>query len=152
MKKIVAVIVLSLSFYGCLFIKSDKDEEKLKEYSQVEIIMSDFSKKITSYYERTKQPVPDNFNEQEFIRILEETYPDQGKVILIKENYIMKARSVNNGYSVVLCAPETNNKLMEDIADPRCSLSRVEIRFWDKEGVYPCRFEENWMQYCKQPH
>jgi hypothetical protein len=150
MKNIITVIIIALFFYGCPLIKGDKNnDEKAEKYSQVEIILSDFSKKITSYYDRKNQSIPANFDEKEFIRILEENYPNQGKVTLIKKNYKIKARSVNNGYSVVLCDPDTNNKLMEDIADPRCSLSRVEIRFWDKEGTYPCIFEENWLQYCK---
>ena len=150
MKKFITIMVIALFFYGCPLSKGDKNnEEKSEKYSQVEIILSDFSKKITSYYEGRKQPIPNNFDYKEFIRILEKTYPDQGKVNLIKKNYKIKARSANNGYSVVLCDPDTNNKLMEDIADPRCSLSKVEIRFWDKEHVYPCIFEENWLQYCK---
>ena len=150
MKKFIAVMVIALFFYGCPLIKGDKNnEEKTEKYSQIEIILSDFSKKITAYYDRKNQSIPANFDEKEFIRILGETYPDQSRVTLIQKNYTIKARPVNNGYSVVLCDLATNNKLIEDIADPRCSLSKVEIRLWDKDGFYPCNFEENWLRYCK---
>src|SRR4030042_4614208 len=146
MRKFITVMVMALFLYGCHLIKGNTHSEKrAEEYSQVEIILSDFSKKVTSYYDRKNQSIPANFDEKEFIRILGETYPDQSRVTLIQKNYTIKARPVNNGYSVVLCDLATNNKLIEDIADPRCSLSKVEIRLWDKDGFYPCNFEENWL-------
>ncbi len=146
MKKLSVLLVAFLFFYGCSCIYVKNDEEKAQEYSKLEIILSDFSKKIIAYYERQNIPIPKDFNEKQFIEVLEEVYPDQTKVELIKKDFKIRAHSIDNNYSVVLCAPDTGSKLMEDLS---CHTAHVEIRFWDKEGTYPCTFEENWEAYCK---
>ena len=139
-------LVLLLLFYGCSSILYAPDEAKIRKYSRVEIWLSDFSYKITAYYENQGLPIPANFNGSKFIEILEKIYPDQTKVRSIKNEFKIKARSIDNGYSVILCAPDTDNKIMEDFS---CNLKSVEIRYWDKEGAYPCSFEQNWKAYCK---
>jgi hypothetical protein len=59
MKKFIAVMVMALFLYGCPLIKGDTNsEKKAEEYSKVEIILSDLSKKITSYYDRKNQSIP----------------------------------------------------------------------------------------------
>ena len=146
MKKLSALLVAFLFFYGCSYIYVKDDEEKAQKYSKLEIILSDFSKKIIAYYERQNIPIPKDFNEKQFIEVLEEVYPDKTKVELIKKDFKVKAHSIDNNYSVVLCDPDTGSKLMEDLS---CHTTHVEIRFWDKEGIYPCIFEENWQMYCK---
>jgi hypothetical protein len=146
LKKLSVLLVAFLFFYGCSYIYVKDDEEKTQEYSKLEIILSDFSKKIIAYYERQNIPIPKDFNEKQFIEVLEEVYPDQTKVELIKKDFKIRARSLDNNYSVVLCDPDTGSKLMEDLS---CHTTHVEIRFWDKEGAYPCTFEENWEAYCK---
>lgn len=146
MKKLSVLLAAFLFFYGCSYIYVKDDEEKAQEYSKLEIILSDFSKKIIAYYERQNIPIPKDFNEKQFIEVLEEVYPDQTKVELIKKDFKIRAHSIDNNYSVVLCDPDTGSKLMEDLS---YHTTHVEIRFWDKEGTYPCTFEENWEAYCK---
>lgn len=146
MRKLSVLLFVFLFFYGCSYICVKDDEEKAKEYSKIEIILSDFSKKIIAHYERQNIPIPKDFNEKQFIEVLEEVYPDKTKVELIKKDFKVKAHSIDNNYSVVLCDPDTGSKLMEDLS---CHTTHVEIRFWDKEGIYPCIFEENWQMYCK---
>jgi hypothetical protein len=146
LKNLSVLLVAFLFFYGCSYIYVKDDEEKTQEYSKLEIILSDFSKKIIAYYERQNIPIPKDFNEKQFIEVLEEVYPDQTKVELIKKDFKIRAHSLDNNYSVVLCDPDTGSKLMEDLS---CHTTHVEIRFWDKEGAYPCTFEENWEVYCK---
>jgi uncharacterized protein YrzB (UPF0473 family) len=146
LKKLSVLLVAFLFFYGCSYIYVKDDEEKAQEYSKIEIILSDFSKKIIAHYERQNIPIPKDFNEKQFIEVLEEVYPDKTKVELIKKDFKVKAHSLDNNYSVVLCDPDTGSKLMEDLS---CHTTHVEIRFWDKEGIYPCIFEENWQIYCK---
>lgn len=145
MRKISVLLVVFLLFTGCFFYAKN-DEGKVREYSKIEIILSDFSKKITAYYERQNVSIPKDFDERQFIEVLERVYPDQSKVELIKKGFRIKAKTVNNYYSVVLCAPDTGGKLMEDLS---CTLTKVDIRFWDKEGTHPCIFEENSELYCK---
>ena len=146
MRRLSVLLVAFLFFYGCSYIYAKDAEDKAKEYSKIEIILSDFSKKITAYYERQNREIPKDFNEKQFIEVLEKVYPDQAKVELIKKDFKIKARSVDNIYSVILCNPDTDNKLMEDLS---CTLNKVDIRFWDKEGTHPCIFEENSELYCK---
>lgn len=148
MRKISIVLLIFIVFYGCSFgnIYAKDDEDKAKEYSKIEILLSDFSKKITAHYAKQNLFIPKDFDEKQFIEVLEKTYPDQSKVELIKKNFKIKAHSVDNIYSVILCNPDTDNKLMEDLS---CTLNKVDIRFWDKEGTHPCIFEENSELYCK---
>lgn len=146
MRRLSVLLVAFLFFYGCSHICTKNDKEKEKECSKIEIILSDFSKKITAYYAKQNMSIPTDFNEKQFIEVLEKVYPDQAKVQLIKKDFKIKARSVDNIYSVILCNPDTDNKLMEDLS---CHTTHVEIRFWDKEGTYPCTFEENWEVHCR---
>jgi hypothetical protein len=146
LKNIAALLVAFIFFFGCSHIYAKDDEDKAKEYSKIEIILSDFSKKIIAHYKRQNIPIPKDFDEKQFIEVLEKVYPDQDRVELIKKDFKIKARLIDNNYSVVLCDPDTDNKLMEDLS---CHTTHVEIRFWDKEGTYPCTFEENWEVCCK---
>jgi len=146
MKNFSVLLVTFLFFYGCSHICAKNDEDKERECSKIEILLSDFSKKITAYYAKQNILIPMDFDEKQFFEILKKVYPDQAKVESIKKDFKVKAHSIDNNYSVVLCEPDTNNKLMEDLS---CTLNKVDIRFWDKKGTYSCTFEENWEVYCK---
>jgi hypothetical protein len=146
MKKVSVLLVALLFLYGCSHICAKNDKNKEMECSKIETILSDFSKKIIAYYDKKNIPIPKDFDEKQIIEVLEKEYPDQTKVKLIKSNFKIKARSIDNSYSVVLCEPNTGNKLMEDLG---CHTTHVELRFWDKESTYPCTFEENWGSYCR---
>lgn len=146
LKNIAALLVAFIFLFGCSYIYAKDDEDKAKEYSKIEIILSDFSKKITAHYAKHNMSIPKDFDEKQFIEVLEKVYPDQTKVDLIKRDFKIKARSLDNIYSVILCNPDTDNKLLEDLS---CHTTHVEIRFWDKEGFQPCTFEENWKVHCK---
>jgi uncharacterized protein YceK len=136
LRKIFILFTALLIIQGCSIIglKTSSDEDKIREYSQTEILLSDFSKKITAYYEKKGLSVPIDFDEKQFIEVLKNTYPDQSKVELIQANYKIKARPIGNDYSVMLCDSSNDKKLMEDLS---CNLTHVEIRYWDKEGFYP---------------
>ncbi len=146
MRKLIVLLIVFLFFLGCSHIYVEDDEDEAREYSKIEIILSDFSKKITAHYAKHNMLIPKDFDEKQFIEVLKKVYPDQAKVELIKKDFKIKAHSIDNDYSVVLCSPDTGNKLLEDFS---CTLNKVDIRFWDKEGTYPCTFEENWEVYCK---
>lgn len=148
LRKISVLFITFLFFYGCSFgsVYAKDDEDKAREYSKIEIMLSDFSKKITAYYAKQNISIPKDFDEKQFFEILQIVYPDQTKVELIKKNFKIKAYSKDNIYSVVLCDPDRENKLMEDLS---CTLNKVDLRFWDKDGAYSCTFEEDWERYCK---
>lgn len=143
-----APFLLALVLWGCsagsLFAR--EGEGRLKEYSSLEITLSDMSKKITAYYGKQGKTVPPEFDENEFIGLLAKIYPDKEKVEKIEHNYRIRARAIDGDYSVVLCDRETGNKLLEDFS---CTLNKVDIRYWDRDVVVPCEFESDWRRYCK---
>ncbi len=143
-----APFLLAFVLWGCsigsFFAKAD--EEKIKQYSALEVTLSDMSKKITAYYGKQGKTVPPEFDENEFIGVLEKVYPDKEKVERIKEGYRLRARAVDNDYSVVLCDLESGNKLLEDFS---CTLNKVDIRYWEKDIAAACEFEPDWKKYCQ---
>jgi hypothetical protein len=147
-RKIFVLLTAFLILQGCSLVglKTSSDEDKVRAYSKTEILLSDFSKKITAYYEKQGLSIPTDFDEKMFIEVLKKTYPDQSKVEFIRDSYKIRAHSIENEYSVMLCDSITDKKLMEDFS---CDLSNVEIRYWDKEDFHPCKLEEDWRNYCK---
>jgi len=148
MMKRAPLLLLAVALWGCsissLFAR--EGEEKERKFSALEVTLSDMSKKITGYYGEQGQPIPPEFDEKVFIALLEKIYPDREKVEKIKEEYRIKARTIGPGYSVVLCDRESGNKLLEDIS---CTLSKVDIRYWDKDETVACEFEGDWRKYCE---
>ena len=147
MKKFVTFLlvffVLGCAHNGTFPVSS---EEKAREYSSVAITLSDFSMKILAYYQSQNLSVPKDFDTQQFFALLGKIYPDQSKVKPLQNNYQISVRSLDGGYSVMLCDPKTDQKIMEDLS---CHLDRVEIRSWESTAVSPCVFETNWESYCE---
>lgn len=137
MRKTIFIFLIFLSIYGC-------DPDRKKEFQPIETLLADFSKKITGYYGKQGQDIPPDFDEDKFIAILKEKYPDQEKVKIV-EKYVIKARAVGRFYSVMLC-DVSSKKIMEDLS---CDMAKVEIRLWDKDTAYPCEFEVKWESLCK---
>jgi len=125
---------------------SISNEERIRQYSSTAVTLSDFSMKIVAYYESQDLPVPENIDTQQFFALLKKIYPDQSRVKSIQDNYRVFVRSLDGGYSVMLCDPKTDQKIMEDLS---CHLDRVEIRSWESTVVSPCVFETNWKSYCE---
>jgi hypothetical protein len=138
-----AFLLLGCSI-GSLFAKAD--EEKVRQFSSLEIILSDMSKKVIAHYDKQGKTVPPGFDEKQFIEVLEKIYPDKEKVERIRDGYRIKARPVDNNYSVVLCDRENGNKLLEDLS---CTLNKVDVRYWDKNTPAECEFEADWKRFCK---
>jgi hypothetical protein len=147
MKKFV-VFLLVFVVLGCAHngAFSMSSEEKAHEYSSTAVTLSDFSMKIVAYYQSQNLSVPKNFDTQQFFALLKKIYPDQSKVESIQNNYRVSVRSLDGGYSVMLCDLKTDEKIMEDLS---CHLDRVEIRSWESTVVSPCVFESNWRSYCE---
>ena len=147
MKKFGAVLLVFV-LLGCVHngTSSMPSEEKVREYSSAAVTLSDFSMKIVAYYQSQNLSVPKDFDTQQFFTLLEKIYPDQSRVKFIQNNYQVSVRSLNGGYSVMLCDPKTNQKIMEDLS---CHLDRVEIRSWESTTSNQCVFENNWKPYCE---
>ena len=147
MRRFIAVLTVVVLF-GCMhngaFSTSSKENEQ--EYSEVAISLSDFSMKIVGYYGAQKVGVPKDFDTKQFFTLLGKIYPDQPQVQSIQKKYRVSVRGLDGGYSVMLCDPQTDQKIMEDLS---CHLNRVEIQPWQNKIVSPCVFENNWKSYCE---
>ncbi|MDR3630699.1 MAG: hypothetical protein P4L42_10215 [Desulfocapsaceae bacterium] len=143
-----AVVLVLFVLCGCSLSGPalQSDAEKSQEYSSTAITLSDFSMKIVAHYQMQNNPVPADFDTRQFFALLEKIYPDQAKVAAIRENYRVSVRSLDSGYSVMLCDVQTNQKIMEDLS---CHVNRVEIRSWENAASGQCAFEDNWRPYCK---
>jgi hypothetical protein len=102
--------------------------------------------KVVAYYQSQNLSVPEGFDTQQFLGLLEKIYPDQSQVKFIQNNYRVYARSLDGGYSVMLCDPKKDQKIMEDLS---CHLDHVEILSWESTTVSQCVFENNWKSYCE---
>ncbi len=136
---IITIVVVTL--FGCAHPFATQ-----AEYSTTAVWLSDFSKKIVAHYQSQNLPIPNNFDERQFFALLEKIYPDQFRVRFVQSNYNVSVRPMAGGYSVMLCDPRTNRKIMEDLS---CHLDRVEIRSWESNTGTPCVFESNWKQFCE---
>ncbi len=147
MKKFAAVLLVSV-LLGCAHkgVVSMSREEKPHEYSSTAVALSDFSMKIVAYYQSENLSVPKGFDARQFFALLEKIYPDQSRVKSIRNNYRVSVRGLDGAYSVMLCDPKKDQKIMEDLS---CHLNRVEIRSWESTIVSPCVFENSWKSYCE---
>lgn len=143
-----AVILLLFVLSGCSQYRATvvPSEDMARQYSSTAVTLADFSKKIVAHYESLNLPVPTNFDTQQFFGLLEKIYPDQSRVKAVQNNYKVFVRSLDGGYSVMLCDPTTNQKIMEDLS---CHINRVEIRSWQNDKVDRCVFEKDWRSYCQ---
>jgi hypothetical protein len=117
-----------------------------EEYPATAILLSDFSMTIIGYYGTQDLSVPNDFDKRQFFALLEKIYPDPSHVSFVQSNYKVSVRPLAGGYSVMLCDPQTNRKIMEDLS---CHLDRVEIQSWQSNVDNQCVFESNWKQYCE---
>lgn len=142
-----AVILMVIVLSGCIHDGdlSTPSDEKVREYSATAVTLSDFSMKIAAYYEAQNLSIPKDFDTKQFFEALTK-YPDQSRVKHIRESYKVSVRPLEGGYySVMLCDPKTDRKIMEDLS---CHLNRVEIKSWENNVGAPCVFESNWKPYC----
>ena len=139
-------LIITLVACGSSCASPGSVESKTAAYSAAAVSLSDFSMKIASYNAKQNTSVPADFDAKQFFTLLEKIYPDQSRVRAVKENYRVSVRPLDGGYSVMLCDPNADRKIMEDLS---CHLDRVEIRSWESGADTPCVFESNWKPYCQ---
>ena len=144
-----ALLLLAIGLMSCghtgAFSKATGEDHR--EYAAAAVTLSDFSMKIVAYYQLKNAPIPNDFDKDRFFALLLDIYPDQDRVRSIKNNYRVSVRPLGRGYSVMLCDPGTNRKIMEDFS---CHVNRVELRSWESDAATACVFEDNWKPYCEQ--
>jgi len=148
MRRFVSILIL-LFLFGCIHagaLATSDNDAKVRQYSADAVTLSDFSMQITAYYEARNLSIPKDFDTKQFFEALAK-YPDQSRVKHIIDNYKVFVRPLDGSfYSVMLCDPKTDVKIMEDLS---CHLNRVEIRSWENGVAAPCVFENNWKPYCQ---
>lgn len=96
--------------------------------------------------------IPDNFNEAQYKTAVQDVcYPIptcKAQAQDIFDNYGIRARKIDDMFSIMLCDKEMKNKIMEDFS---CNNTRVEIRSWKSVDPVPCSFEDRW-DLIKQEH
>jgi hypothetical protein len=143
---IYAVLFFAFVLSGACSTIGPSGEDMEKQYSKTATTLSDFSYKIVGYYEEQKLSIPKDFDTKQFFVVLEKKYPDQARVKDIRDGYKVSVRSVDGGYSVMLCDPKTDVKIMEDLS---CHVDHVEIKSWQSGLPATCDFESDWKQYCE---
>jgi UDP-galactopyranose mutase len=143
-----AILLIFIVLLGCVHDNAlyKLSEEQIREYSSTAVSLSDFSMKIVAYYESQNLSIPKDFDTKQFFALLGKIYPDQSRVNFIQDHYKVSVRPLDGGYSVMLCDPKADRKIMEDLS---CHLDRVGIKSWEKSIDTPCVFESNWEQFCK---
>ena len=137
-------LLLIIVLQGCVL--SGQEIKKEEDYSWAAMILSDFSMTILGYYGSQMAPIPKDFSEVEFFRILTKEDPNQAKVAFVQGSFKVKVRQIGGHYSAMLCDPKTDRKLMEDFS---CDMTRVEIQTWAAGRNAACAFEESWTAFCK---
>jgi hypothetical protein len=143
-----ALVLLVSVLVGCAHNGSSlkPTEEQTREYSATAVTLSDFSMKIIAHYQSQNLSVPNNFDTDHFFTLLEKIYPDRSRVNSVRSSYRVFVRPLDGGYSVMLCDPSADRKVMEDLS---CHVDRVEIRSWEKDTPTSCVLEGNWKPYCE---
>jgi hypothetical protein len=143
-----AVILLAVGLVGCSQVCTIQKpaEAQMRQYDAAAITLSDFSAKIMAHYQSKGTPVPDDFDGRAFLTLLEQIYPDQSRVKSIQDAYRVSARPLDGGYSIMLCDPTGERKIMEDFS---CHTRGVEVRSWESSSAVPCAYEEDWRRYCE---
>jgi hypothetical protein len=143
-----AVALLAIGLIGCSQVCTLQKpaEGQTRYYAAAAITLSDFSAKIMAHYQLKGAPVPDDFDGRMFFTLLEQIYPDQSRVKSIQDAYRVSARHLDGGYSVMLCDPTGDRKIMEDFS---CHTRGVEVRSWESSPAAPCVYEGDWRRYCE---
>ena len=143
-----AIILAALVFVACSTsaVVSKPTEEEARAYSAAAVTLSDFSMEIVAHYQSTRTSVPEDFDAGKFFAVLEDIYRDKARIRSIKDNYHVSVRPLDGGYSVMLCDPRTERKIMEDFS---CTLTKVDVMSWESDVPVPCVFENDWKKYCE---
>ncbi len=127
-------------------------EDKEIIYAPVEASLCHINQKVASHY--LASSIPEGFDEQQYKNaVMEVCYQSPNCKIqaeAIFNSYKLRARKIDDMFSVMLCDSTTSQKVMEDFS---CNNTRVEVRSWRQDDSVPCEFERDWIrikqEFCK---
>lgn len=149
MRKIGFALILILSFAGCA---SDPLIKKEQTYAPIETSLYNTNQKVAGHFNETG--IPDGFDAVQYRAAVEQVCfsnpycKTQAEAIF--DSFGIKARKIDDIFTVMLCDKELKWKVMEDFS---CNNRRVEVQSWRLVGKVPCDFESNWQavvqKYCE---
>lgn len=137
------IIILFLAFAGCV-IAPPNMAEKESTFAPVEASLTNIDQKVASHFLVTG--VPEGFDETQYKKAVKEvcylspSCKSQAETIF--NSYIVRARKIDEMFSVMLCYKDTRWKIMEHFS---CDNMRVQVRSWKTQNNVPCDFETDWV-------
>lgn len=153
-KRNIRTIVFGIIILTALSVcASDPLTKKTETYAPIEASLYHINQKVAGYFLKTG--VPDGFDATQYKAAVEEVCfsnpycKPQAEGIF--DSFGIKARKVDDMFTVMLCDKELKWKVMEDFS---CNNRRVEIQSWKVENKIPCDFEVDWQRvvqkHCEQ--
>lgn len=140
MRSVLSALILAAILVGCSTgIAAQKDNP-----AAIGAFLTELNQKVTGYM--YGQDIPADFDIAQYKEIVFKVcdHPAcQEKSAALFNDYEIKARKVDGFFSVMLCDPDTRNKVMEDYS---CNNMKVEVRSWEAQTPEDCRFAENWQE------
>jgi len=144
------VLILLMILAGC---GPDSLVKKEKMYAPIEASLYHINQKVAGHFLETG--VPDGFDAVQYRVAVEQVcFPNpycKSQAEGILDSFGIKARKVDDMFSVMLCDRDLKWKIMEDFS---CNNRRVEIQSWRFGDDISCDFETDWQsvkrQYCDQ--
>lgn len=141
--------VLLMIYSGCSSIKATTQNKR--SYAPVEASLCHINQKVVGHFLVTG--IPEAFNEEQYKVAVEDvcfsTPACRIQAEEIFDSFDVKARKVDDMFSVMLCDKDGYWKVMEDFS---CNNQRVEVQSWKMDDNVPCSFEGDWdgiiHKYC----
>jgi hypothetical protein len=148
-RKISRVLILLMVVGACATEPLIKKEQT---YAPIEASLSHINQKVAGHF--VDSGIPDGFDAVRYKAAMEQVcFPNpycKTQAVGIFDSFGIKARKVDDMFTVMLCDKDLKWKLMEDFS---CNNRRVEIQTWKKSEGVPCQFELNWkivvQEFCE---
>ena len=123
--------------------------KKEETYAPIEASLSHINQKVSGHF--VDSGIPDGFDAVQYKAAVEQVcFPNpycRTQAVGIFDSFGIKARKVDDMFTVMLCDKELQWKVMEDFS---CNNLRVEVQSWKSAENVPCDFETNWQRVEKE--
>jgi hypothetical protein len=143
MKKLPLTIIFLLIWAASVSCRPDKD------YDALGMALTEINQKVAAHY--YEGGIPDNFDVTKYKEavadVCKNNPPCQGKAQTIFDDYDVKARKIDNMFTVMLCDRNTGKKIMEAFS---CNNMKVAVPTYKKGSIETCEFEKNRQNITKE--